>query len=78
MKEFLETMINYLVDKPEETRITEVAGNHTVVLELHVGDGDIGKVIGKQGQTAKSLRILLTAAAAKQNKRYLLEILENE
>ena len=78
MKEFLEFMIKHLVDKPGEVQINEIAGERTVVFELRVGEGDMGKVIGRGGQTARSLRILLTAAAAKQGKRFVLEILEDD
>jgi predicted RNA-binding protein YlqC (UPF0109 family) len=78
MKEFIEYLIKQLVDKPEEVRINEISGQRTIVLELHVGSGDLGKVIGRHGQTASSLRTLLTAGAAKRNKRYILEILENK
>ncbi len=78
MKEFIEFIIKHLVDKPNEVRINEIAGDRTIIFELHVGDGDIGKVIGRGGQTARSLRTLLAAAAAKQGKRSVLEILESE
>ena len=78
MKEFVENMVKYLVDKPDEIKINEIAGERTVVLELRVGDGDMGKVIGRHGQTAGSLRTLLSAAAARQGKRYILEILEDD
>ncbi len=78
MKEFIEYLVKHLVDKPEEVQISEIAGEQTVVLELRVGDGDMGKVIGRGGQTARSLRTLLAAAAAKQGKRAVLEILEDE
>jgi len=78
MKEFLEFLIKHLVDKPGEVQINEIAGERTVVFELRVGEGDMGKVIGRGGQTARSLRILLAAAAAKQGKRFVLEILEDE
>jgi predicted RNA-binding protein YlqC (UPF0109 family) len=78
MKEFIEYLIKHLVDKPDEVQINTIAGQRTVVLELRVGDGDIGKVIGRRGQTAGSLRTLLSAAAARQGKRFILEILENE
>ncbi len=76
MKEFIEYLIKHLVDKPDEVKITEVVGEQTIVFELHVGDGDMGKVIGKSGQTARSLRTILTAASAKQGKRSILEILD--
>jgi predicted RNA-binding protein YlqC (UPF0109 family) len=78
MKEFIEYMVKHLVDKPEEVQVNEIVGERTVVFELRVGDGDMGKVIGKHGQTARSIRILLSAAAAKQGKRSVLEILEDE
>ncbi|MFO7891756.1 MAG: KH domain-containing protein [bacterium] len=78
MKEFIEFIIKYLVDNPDEVRINEINGDQTVIFELHVGDGDIGKVIGRGGKTAQSLRTLLSATAAKQGKRSVLEILENE
>lgn len=76
MKEFLEFIIKHLVDKPNEVQINEVDGERTVVYELRVGQGDMGKVIGKHGKTAKSVRTLLAAAAAKSGKRAVLEILE--
>ncbi|MCG3121631.1 MAG: hypothetical protein ALAOOOJD_04834 [bacterium] len=76
MKEFLEFIIRHLVDKPNEVHVNEVDGERTVVYELRVGQGDMGKVIGKHGKTAKSVRTLLAAAAAKSGKRAVLEILE--
>ena len=78
MQEFIEFVIKHLVDKPDEVQVNEIAGERTVVFELRVGEGDMGKVIGRHGQTARSLRILLTAAAAKQGKRSVLEILEDK
>ncbi|MDM7926886.1 MAG: KH domain-containing protein [bacterium] len=76
MKEFVEFIARHLVDHPESVVVTEVDGEKTTVFELRVGDGDLGKVIGRKGQTAKSIRTLLTAASAKRGKRALLEILE--
>ena len=76
MKEFVEFIAKHLVDKPEEVQVTEVEGERVTVYELRVGDGDLGKVIGKRGQTAKDIRTLLSAAAAKMGKRAVLEILE--
>ena len=76
MKEFLEYMVRHLVDKPHEVIVNEIDGERTVVYELRVGQGDMGKVIGKHGKTAKSIRTLLAAAAAKAGKRAVLEILE--
>lgn len=78
MKEFIEFIIKHLVDKPEEVQVNEITGERTVVFELRVGKGDMGKVIGRRGQTARALRILLVACAAKQGKRSVLEILEDE
>ncbi|MCH8125262.1 KH domain-containing protein [candidate division KSB1 bacterium] len=76
MKEFVEFIAKHLVDKPDEVRVSEIDGERTVVYELRVGDGDLGKVIGKRGQTAKSIRTLLAAASAKTGRRAVLEILE--
>jgi predicted RNA-binding protein YlqC (UPF0109 family) len=76
MKEFVEFIAKHLVDKPDEVVVTGVEGERTTVYELRVGDGDLGKVIGKRGQTAKSIRTLLGAASAKTGKRAVLEILE--
>ncbi len=76
MKEFILFVVRHLVDKPDAVTVNEVDGERTVVYELRVGDGDMGKVIGKRGQTAKSIRTLLAAASAKTGKRAVLEILE--
>ena len=76
MKEFIEYIAKNLVDKPDEVKVSVIDGERTVVFELRVGDGDLGKVIGKRGQTAKSLRILIAAASAKRRKRAVLEILD--
>jgi hypothetical protein len=76
MKEFVEYIAKNLVDHPEAVEVTEINGEKTIVYELRVGDGDLGKVIGRKGQTARSIRILLTAASAKRGKRAMLEILE--
>ncbi len=78
MKEFIEFIIKHLVDKPDEVQVNEIVGERTVVFELRVGKGDMGKVIGRGGQNIISLRILLTAVAAKHDKRAVLEILEDE
>jgi len=78
MKEFIEFIIKNLVDKPSEVHVNEIHGERTVIFELRVGEADMGKVIGRGGQTARSLRILLAAVAAKQGKRSVLEILEDE
>ncbi len=76
MKEFIETIVKALVDNPNDVVLTEVQGERTTVYELRVGQGDLGKVIGKHGQTAKSIRILIAAISAKKGKRAVLEILE--
>jgi len=76
MKEFLEFIVKHLVDQPDLVKVNEVNGERTVVFELRVGPGDMGKVIGRRGQNARSLRILLGAASAKLGKRSVLEILE--
>ena len=76
MKEFIEFIVKALVDQPEDVVVNEVEGSRTTVFELRVGQGDLGKVIGKNGQTAKSIRTLLSAVAARQGKRAVLEILE--
>jgi len=76
VKEFIETIVKHLVDQPDMVRLTEVQGAKTTVYELRVGPGDLGKVIGKKGQTAKSIRTLIAAISAKKGKRAVLEILE--
>ena len=76
MKEFVEFIAKHLVDNPDSVSVTEVEGERTTVFELRVGEGDLGKIIGKKGQTAKSIRTLLGAASAKLGKRAVLEILE--
>lgn len=77
MREFVEYIVRTLVDNPDEVNVTEISGTRTTVYELHVAQSDLGKVIGKQGNTAKSIRTLLSAAAARQGKRAVLEILED-
>lgn len=77
MKEFIEYVVKHLVDKPDDVRVTEVKGERVTVYELHVGKGDMGKVIGKKGQTANAIRTLLSAAsAAEKGLRSILEIIE--
>ncbi len=76
LREFVEFMAKSIVDNPEEVQVTEVAGEKTTVIELRVASEDLGKVIGKQGRTAKAIRSILNAAAAKMKKRAVLEILE--
>ena len=76
MKNLVMTMVKALVDKPDEVRLREVEGEKTTVLELRVAKEDLGKVIGKQGKTAKAMRIILNATATKLKKRAVLEIIE--
>jgi len=76
MKELIEVMAKALVDAPEEVAVTENNGEHTSIFELRVAKGDVGKVIGKQGRTAQSMRIILAAASTKLRRRCVLEILD--
>lgn len=76
MKELVEVMAKALVDKPEEVSVKEVDGEKTTVFELRVSASDLGKVIGKQGKTARAMRTILGAAGTKVGKRCVLEILE--
>ncbi|MCH6569258.1 MAG: KH domain-containing protein [Acidobacteriota bacterium] len=76
MKELIEMIAKALVDSPDEVVVNEVSGEQTTVLELRVAQSDLGKVIGKQGRTARSIRTLLGAAGMKLHKRFVLEILE--
>lgn len=76
MKDLIKYIAQALVDKPEEVSVEEVEGNQTSVLELKVAKEDLGKVIGKQGRTARAMRTILSAASAKVKKRTVLEILE--
>ena len=74
--ELIKLIASSLVDKPEEVEINEVSGDTTTVYELKVAQEDLGKIIGKQGKTAKAMRILLGAAAAMDKRRAVLEIVE--
>lgn len=76
MKQLIADIAKALVDEPEHVSVSEVEGEQTTVLELKVAPGDIGKVIGKQGRTARSIRTILGAAGMKLNRRFTLEILE--
>ena len=76
MKELIAYVVRFLVDHPDEVEVREIEGEQTRVLELKVAKSDMGKVIGKQGRTARSLRTILAAASARLNKRTVLEILE--
>ena len=76
MKDLIEYIAKVLVDKPDEVRVTELEGKQTSVIELRVAKEDLGKVIGKQGRTARAMRTILGAASTKIRKRSVLEILE--
>ncbi|HLC17655.1 MAG TPA: KH domain-containing protein [Thermodesulfobacteriota bacterium] len=76
MKELIEYLAKALVDHPEQVRVNEIVGEKTSVIELSVAKDDLGKVIGKQGRTAKAIRTILTAASTKLRKRTVLEIIE--
>ena len=76
MKDLLEEIAKALVDSPEDVVVQEVEGEQTTVLELRVRNEDLGKVIGRQGRTARAIRTLLAAAGMKVQKRFVLEILE--
>jgi len=76
MKELIEVMAKALVDAPEEVVVTEKKGQNTSLIELRVARGDVGKVIGKDGRTAQSMRTILAGASAKLNRRSVLEIVD--
>lgn len=76
MKLLIEDIAKSLVDKPEDVSVSEVEGERTTVYELRVATTDLGKVIGKQGKTARAMRTILSAAGTKLGKRCVLEILE--
>jgi len=76
MRSLIEDIAKALVDKPEEVAVSEIDGERTTVFELRVDTSDLGKVIGKQGKTARSMRTILSAAGTKLGKRCVLEILE--
>jgi predicted RNA-binding protein YlqC (UPF0109 family) len=75
MKELLETIARALVDNPDEVSVNEIEGEKSLILELRVAADDMGKVIGKQGRIAKAIRTVVKAAAVKENKRVVVEIL---
>ena len=74
MREFLEYVAKQLVDNPDAVTITEEEKDNKIVFKLKVGQPDVGKIIGKQGRTAQSIRVLLSAVAAKHGKRAILEV----
>jgi predicted RNA-binding protein YlqC (UPF0109 family) len=76
LKELIQYVAKSLVDMPEHVEVTEISGEQTTVIELKVDKSDLGKVIGKQGRTARALRTILNAASTKLRKRSVLEIIE--
>lgn len=76
MRELIENIAKALVDHPEQVSVREIEGEQTTVLELRVAQPDIGKVIGKNGRTARSIRTILGAVGMKLHKRFVLEILD--
>lgn len=76
MKELIKYIAQSLVDNPEQVQVSEILGEQTSVIELRVAKEDLGKVIGKQGRTAKAMRTILSAASTKVRKRAVLEIIE--
>jgi len=76
LRDLVEFMAKALVDKPDEVEVNEIVGEQTTVVELKVSKDDLGKVIGKQGRTARSMRTILNAASTKLQKRSVLEIVE--
>jgi uncharacterized protein len=76
LKELIRAIAVELVDQPDQVEVTEVSGEHNTVIELRVAKDDIGKVIGKEGRTAQSMRTLLTALSAKVGRRAHLDIVD--
>ena len=76
LKELIEMFAKALVDYPEQVEVSELEGEQTSVIELRVAKEDLGKVIGKQGRTARAMRTILSAASTKIRKRAVLEIIE--
>jgi len=76
MKELIKLMAQALVDNPDKVEVSEIVGEQSSVFELRVAKEDLGKVIGKQGRTAKAMRTILSAASTKIRKRAMLEIIE--
>lgn len=76
MKQLVEHMAKALVDRPDEVTVNEIDGEKTTIYELKVAADDLGKVIGKQGKTARAMRTILSASGTKLGKRCVLEILE--
>ncbi len=78
LKSLVEYLAKSLVDHPENVSVNEVEGEKTTILELSVSEDDLGKIIGKHGRTARAMRTVVSAAASKEHKRAVLEILEGD
>ena len=76
MKELVETIAKNIVDQPENVEVTKVEGTRSIILELDVAEDDMGKVIGRKGKIAKAIRTVVKAAATKEGKRVIVEILQ--
>ena len=76
MKDLISDIVKALVDQPDQVKVSEIEGEHTVILELSVAKSDMGMVIGKKGRNALAIRTIMGAAAGKAKKRYVLEIIE--
>jgi hypothetical protein len=76
MKDLITAIVRAIVDQPEEVSVKELEGAHTIVLEVSVAKGDMGKVIGKRGRNAQAIRTILSAASGKLGKNYMFEIAE--
>mgnify|MGYP001312206264 CR=1 FL=1 len=78
MKELVQFLARYLVNNPDEVEVKETQGDTASILELKVAREDLGRIIGKQGRTAKSIRTILNAAASRRNRKVVLEIVEDK
>jgi len=78
MKTITQIIVQALVDAPEKVTVTAVESGHTSILRLHVGPGEAGKIIGKKGRTIDAIRTILSAVAAKEKKRVILEIADDD
>lgn len=78
MKDLVELLARHLVNRPEEVRVVETVGDTASVVELRVAAEDLGRIIGKQGRTAKAIRTLVNAAASRINRKVVLEIVEDK
>ncbi len=76
MKDLITYLVKCLVDRPDEVEVNEIVGESTSVYELRVGEGELGKVIGKHGHTIQALRTILNGVATKENRRAVLELVE--